>query len=382
MHIPDYRQSWATALTVSNNIAYLNAGSGFAYYTDAGAEWINLAANAVWDYTGVGAISGCEPSGHLHTSDNYYPVGIVIGTYTACWSDPLTDTVNTDNYPIPASPGPVDIPSSLISAAGLQGEYQSISRALAPEVDYTGISSTLGTPRSQALIAGVGFSPSTHVSFGGVDLTSSLHVLSDGFMITSLPALAGRVAFPLPITIGGDGGMTTSIFEANAVGIFTDGTSLSSCGFDGNGYAYSAKLMGASKVWNGITFTFGPPNSLDAVRGMGQTVVLPPGEFSGLLMLGASVNGAQTAQTFTVNYSDGTSSSFAQKFSDWASPSGYSGETIVATMPYRDFSVGSIANSTIYLYGYDFALDHAKTVESVTLPNDAKIVFLGIAVAP
>jgi len=83
-----------------------------------------------------------------------------------------------------------------------------------------------------------------------------------------------------------------------------------------------------------------------------------------------------------VTYADGTTSSFTQNLSDWGSPSGYSGETTVVTMPYRDVNNGATNNSTFYLYGYEFTLNNAKTAESLTLPNNANIVFLGIALAP
>ena len=35
------------------------------------------------------------------------------------------------------------------------------------------------------------------------------------------------------------------------------------------------------------------------------------------MLLGTGVNGAQTAQTVRVNYTDGTSSTFTQTFSNW-----------------------------------------------------------------
>jgi hypothetical protein len=373
-------QSWDTALNVSGTVAYSNIGYGNALYTDAGAEWINLAGNALWDYSGWSAVGGCEPTGHLHTSGNYYPSNLVVGGY-GCWSGTFVDTVNTNNLPIPGSPGPADLPSSLLSAAGLQGQYQSLSLALPPEIDYTGATPASGSMPAQALIAGVGFGPSTQVSFNGAD-AASLQVLSDGFITASLPALSGGIAFPLGVTLSGNSGTATSIFEANAVGIFTDGTSLSSSGFDGEGYAYSASLLGTSQTWNGVTFTFGPANNPDAVRGRGQAIVLPSGEFGHLLMLGAAVNGNQTFQTFTVTYADGTTSSFTQDLSDWSSPAGYSGETTVVTMPYRDVNNGATNNSTFYLYGYEFPLNNAKTAESLALPNNPNVVFLGIALAP
>ena len=55
----------------------------------------------------------------------------------------------------------------------------------------------------------------------------------------------------------------------------------------------------------------------------GDTAVVgAPGEGSNA----TGVNGNQANQTFTVNYSDGTSTSFTQSLSDWFTPQNYAGE--------------------------------------------------------
>ena len=50
---------------------------------------------------------------------------------------------------------------------------------------------------------------------------------------------------------------TTVPLPYNVSGIYTDGTSFGTGGFDGGGYAYSSNLLGSSVTWNNITYQFG-----------------------------------------------------------------------------------------------------------------------------
>ena len=105
----------------------------------------------------------------------------------------------------------------------------------------------------------------------------------------------------------------------------------------------------------------------DAVANM--TIALPAGNYTALTLLGTGVNGNHPNQTFTVNYSDGSSTSFVQSLSDWFTPqSSYTGESKASQMAYRLTSTGAHDTRTFYLYGYSFPLNSAKTAVSVTLP--------------
>jgi hypothetical protein len=167
----------------------------------------------------------------------------------------------------------------------------------------------------------------------------------------------------------------SSYFNRN--GIYTDGTMFSaSGGLDGVGNAYSANLLGTSRVDYEDLFDFGPANELDAVSCTGQTVALTAGRFSNLLMLGAGVEGDQMSQTVTVTYTDGTTTRFSQNFSDWYTPASYPDEKEAVAMAYRDESSGTKDDRKFNLYSYQFTLDSSKVVKSVTLPNDADVVIL------
>lgn len=127
----------------------------------------------------------------------------------------------------------------------------------------------------------------------------------------------------------------------NAGGIYNDGVTFSSTGgIDGDGNAYSGILLGTDQTWTNNTFLLVVPNKENVLKCAGETVSLSSGQFSTLKMLATGVNGAQTSQTFTVTYTDNSTSTFTQSLSDWHTSSGYSGESVVYTMGYRDTSTG------------------------------------------
>jgi len=163
----------------------------------------------------------------------------------------------------------------------------------------------------------------------------------------------------------------------NRAGIYSDSRTFSG-GLDGGGYAYSANLLGGALSWNSTVFSLGPVNAADAVTAAGQTITLPSGQYTTLLLLATAVNGNQNNQTFTVTYTDNSTAVFTQNVSDWYSPQNYAAESIVATMPYRNTSSGGKDNRTFYLYGYSFTLNQTKTVKSLTLPSNSSVIVLAL----
>ena len=114
----------------------------------------------------------------------------------------------------------------------------------------------------------------------------------------------------------------------------------------------------------------------------GATIALPAGNYSTLNLLASAINGNQPNQIFIVNYTDGTSSSFTQSMSDWYTPQNYPGESQALKMAYRIGPTGAIDNTPVYVFGYSFALNSAKTVKSVTLPTNRHLVVLAIDLTP
>jgi len=211
-----------------------------------------------------------------------------------------------------------------------------------------------------------------------------------GFTTVTVTGTSGTiketVAFTLAVSAGvgttGTGTQVDLSSEFNVNGIYQDGATYTTGGLDGQGYSYSANLLTASRVYNGTLLKFGAAGLPDAVGCSGQSVSLPQGQFSSLLLLATAVEGNQASQTLTVYYTDGTSSQFVQSFSDWFTPQEYHGEAEGVAMAYRDFDNGTKDKRTFSLYEYRFALNKAKTVQSITLPNNAKVLVLAGTLLP
>jgi hypothetical protein len=162
----------------------------------------------------------------------------------------------------------------------------------------------------------------------------------------------------------------------NVSGEAVDGVPFGGGGLDNGGRSYSGLLLGASQTFAGVSFGIAPMNGLNAVTG--RTVALPAGQYSTLHMLATGMNGNQTAQNFTVNYTDGSKSTFTQSLSDWFTPQNYAGELTALNMPYRDNSTGTLDGRPFVLYEYSFNLISGKTVSSFVLPNNRNVAVLSM----
>ena len=268
-------------------------------------------------------------------------------------------------------------PSSQTLTAGNSTSYTATIAAL------NGFSGTV-TLSASGLPSGAtaSFSPATVIGAGGSTLSvSTFSTTPAGTYTVTIGGTWGSLQHSANVTLvvnaaaSGGAGAVNLTPAYNRTGIVTDGTTFSG-GLDQVGSAYSANLLGSTVSWNGNSFTLGPANAPDAVTS--ATVTLPAGQFATLAMLATGVNGNQPSQTFTVHYGDGTSTTFTQSLSDWFTPQNYAGEGQAVTMAYRDQSSGAADHRTFYLYGYTLALNGAKTVSSITLPNNANVVVLAM----
>ncbi len=165
----------------------------------------------------------------------------------------------------------------------------------------------------------------------------------------------------------------------NRIGIYADGITFSSTGgLDGKGKAMSGNLLGTSVTWSNTSFSLGTAGANNVVKGTGQTISLTQGNYTSLKFLATAVNGNRTNQTFVVRYTDGTSTTFTQGISDWASTNTLAGESVAVTMKYRNRSNGTKQNGTYRLYGYSFAVNPSKTLQSITLPNNGNVNLFAI----
>ncbi|HEX4008325.1 MAG TPA: glycoside hydrolase family 38 C-terminal domain-containing protein [Acidobacteriaceae bacterium] len=168
----------------------------------------------------------------------------------------------------------------------------------------------------------------------------------------------------------------------NVKGIYTDGTKFDPAdSLDAGGYAFSEQSLGSQDPTGAdVVFKLGPANAPDAVSG--RTIDLPHGNFSSLKLLATGVEGRQDNQSFTVNYADGTSSSFVQSLSDWSGGGHLPGESVAVHAPYRVGADGSTDGNPFNIFAYSFPLDIHKEVRSFTLPANRNVVVLAATLVP
>jgi hypothetical protein len=271
------------------------------------------------------------------------------------------DLIPVSTTPTEAQPG-FSLPQGVYTAAVQVG----LSDTTGGTIYYTLDGSTPSTATS-AVYAGSPLSIST---------TTTINAIAAGVGYNNSPMSTATYT----IDTSGSPVSVSLLTSDNVYGIATPGTVVGTGGLDSFGYAYSSTLLGTSLAWNGSTFTFGAANTLDAVNSM--TIPLPAGNFSKLNFVGTGVAGNQPNQTFTVTYSDNSTATYKQGMSDWFTPQGYAGETGVLTMATRVSPAGTSSPGPCYLYGYSFALNNAKTVSSITVPNNRDAVVLAIELMP
>ena len=232
--------------------------------------------------------------------------------------------------------------------------------------------SVQGTGNKQKVVLKA--SPSAMTGFTSVTVTGTSGTITQTLTFT--------LAVSAAVGTTGTGTHVDLSSEFNVNGIYTDGTTYSTGGLDGTGYSYSSNLLTTSRVFNGTLLDFGPANILDAVGSSGQSILLPAGQFSSLMLFATGVEGSQKSQTVTVKYTDGTSSQFVQSFSDWFTPQKFPGESEGVAMAYRNFDNGTKDHRTFNLYEYRFVLNSTKVVQSITLPNNSHVLVLAATLLP
>jgi hypothetical protein len=169
----------AQGLQATGNVAYDGATFGNTYYDDAGAEWINWQGNVAFRTGGIASQGGCNPTGHLWTTGNYFSGA----TQSYGCSNAPTDSNASGNTAISDTPGPGVVPNSLLSTAGSTSGTAWPASGRSPQIYYRAQNSA-GT---QALVAGEGFTSSTPIYVKGSQV-SGVTYLSGGFLIVPLPA--------------------------------------------------------------------------------------------------------------------------------------------------------------------------------------------------
>jgi hypothetical protein len=175
-------------------------------------------------------------------------------------------------------------------------------------------------------------------------------------------------------------------------------------GFDNNGNYYASDWEAGSTpnpedgtpiVWQGISFPIGPvptENSQvggskgpkNVVHAAGQTINVPAGSFDWLYLAGAGANGNQLSQPFTLNFTDGSTETWTQSFTDWTNngnsqyPTMLAGETVIREQSYRINQLGNNVVASTYTYGYTHHIPSGKTLASLTLPKNGNLGILSV----
>jgi hypothetical protein len=191
----------------------------------------------------------------------------------------------------------------------------------------------------------------------------------------------------------------------NTGSIFNNGVTFSATGgMDGGGDgctladgcadAYSAQQLGLTSgafpylTVSGTDFGFGPVNTADCTTNCvpdaislsgapGTTLAVPWNRqrpYTTMTLLGTGVQGSHTG-TVTVNYTNGSSESFNQTFSDWCGFGANANESIAVGGINRINSDGTLNGATCNLYSYTYALDPHRVVRSVNLTNTDQTSF-------
>jgi hypothetical protein len=318
-----------------------------------------------WNSTGV------QTGSKVITTQFVLPQGLPSGTYSLV-------AVANGNASVPTNfvYSPPSVPTGLAAASGSNGfvkvSWNTSSGATAYDVKRS--STVTGYYATLATVSGTSFtnSPLTNglTYYYKVAAVGSGGASSDSASVSATPSGPTLIPGATPVNL-------SSYF--NRTGLVTDGSSSGS--LDGGSHSYSANLLTPSLLWNNLIFAFGPANASDVVSCAGQTVTLPAGQFNTLQLLAIGVNGNQTAQNFTVTYTDNSTVTFTQSFSDWVSSQSYSGENIALAMSYRNQNNGTSQIQSTYLGGYIFTLDPTRTVKNIALPSNGNLIILAMQLA-
>jgi alpha-mannosidase len=347
----------AAGKNVSYRYSYL-----FAYGIDLppGTKTLKLPNN---DKVRILGISVAEENPQVR------PVQPLYDTLTESTSGSSDFTVNTSSMNVAVPQGKSGMTRILIMPRGGLSEAVTLTASGLPQGVTASFNpaSTAGSS-TLTLTATPAAAPTTAtITITGTTATSHIaHTAT--ISVKTTPVLSGTVPVDLSSSY-------------NVTGIYNDGATFQpSASLDEDGFAFSEQLLGREQVGDGVVFRLGPPGAPDVVTG--KTITLPAGKFSKIKILAFGVNGHQEMQTFNVTYDDGTSSTFTQSLSDWASSRNYDGESIAVTLPYRITNEGSRDGRAFNAYAYSFNLDSNKVARSISLPSNRYVLVLGITAVP
>jgi streptogramin lyase len=337
-----------------------------------GSIWVaNTGSNTVQQISNVGGVWNAQPA--IAAGAN--PFGLTVGPNGSLWVT-NTDSNTLQQIVIPAG-SPLNVLADTSSSPGniTLNWSAPVTNGGAPITTYTATvwqgeqTHTIQTSDTSAIFEGLsaGSGPTyftvTAINFAGVSPAAE-------FLLDQ----AGN-----PVTVA----------DAR-IGFTTDGDASFGPSFDDSGNSYSwdalgdttsgGTRVGNSLLWNGVSFELGSPNQPDVLAANGQTV-----PFSGtgnvLTLAAAAINGGQENQQILLTFTDSSTATWTQSFSDWCDPQNYAGESTISAQSYLNTLSGEQVSTANNVYGYSYALPEGKTLASLTLPHNVNLRVLDAAVA-
>ncbi|QUI22489.1 hypothetical protein HZI73_09320 [Vallitalea pronyensis] len=148
------------------------------------------------------------------------------------------------------------------------------------------------------------------------------------------------------------------------------------------GYAYSADLVNNEQQYERIIYQLGSftDGQLNSMYCAGQTIDLPDGQFAEVRLLGSSTYGNKSG-SFTLNYTDGTSSVVNVTMQDWCQYG--SNQKIVQTMDHRhDKNANTGETITNYIFAYYLTANANKTISSIKVPQNNNMHVFAMTLKP
>lgn len=160
------------------------------------------------------------------------------------------------------------------------------------------------------------------------------------------------------------------------------GTFAGDANLDGEGDALKP-LVSTSVFANYHNYQLGPTSAgaNNVLRGgSGVNVTLPTGSYQELHVLALAVNGNQENQPFTLTYTDGSTTTQNLSLSDWFASAPQSGERFAVALDIR-WGPSSTQYGNIHIFDYIISLNSSKSVRSLTLPNNANVIIMGLTLS-
>ncbi|MDX6354120.1 MAG: beta-glucosidase [Streptomyces sp.] len=333
-------------------------------------SFVNLGKTKVTYRSSDPAVATVDKNGLVHAvSDGAATISATVGGVTGSAAIVVRNTLTLKALPI-AKAGSTLTATTTYTNGGTAA-VQNVSVALDVPAGWT------ATPTDPATFAEVGAGQQATTTWA-VDIPAGTDPAAFSLNATVTTPTA-QFSSQTPVTVPYDS--LTAAFNNSAI---SDDATPGAGNLDGGGSSLSAQALaaagwtaGQSTVHDGVSFpwpdTAGTGKPDNVVAG-GQAVEIT-GTGGKLGFIGTSDFGSSSGSG-TIQYTDGTTQTYALALADWWSGAASQGSDIAATTPYIN-NGGGPQNQPVHIYGATVDLLPGKTVAAITLPNVSQTVANG-----